>query len=139
MFKPTAKNKELTFKTVRELCATFQTSLTATAIRLVELGSFPAIVVCSSKEGRKWFVRGPDVPEVLWLKETPGAYTDAYDILRGCKSVGEVDVQADGWITHPDSHRYSIREDSVKINSELVLSLLWWKDESQLLDLSEDE
>lgn len=49
LFQPLAKNKEITLKTVRELCAKFQTSLTATAIRLVEFGSFPAMVVCCGK------------------------------------------------------------------------------------------
>lgn len=53
IFEPLAKNKEITFQTVRELCSLFQTSLTATAIRLVELGSFPAIIVCNSKQGRR--------------------------------------------------------------------------------------
>lgn len=139
MFEPAALNREITFETVRQLCARFQTSLTATAIRLVELGSFPAMLVCSSKEGRRWYFRGPDVPAVIQLRETPGAYTDAYDLLKGGTTSNQpVDVQADDWITHPRSRYYSIREHSLKVNNDLVLSLLWWKDERQLLDLSDD-
>lgn len=55
MFVPRAKNREMTFETVRELATQFQTSLTATTIRLVELGSYPAMVVCSERARRIWF------------------------------------------------------------------------------------
>jgi hypothetical protein len=140
MFQPAAKNQEITFETVRALCVRFQTSLTATAIRLVEHGSFPAMLVCNGKEGRRWYFRGSDVPDVIQLRENPGAYTDAYDLLRGNPTSNKpVDVQADDWITHPRSRYYSIREESVKVYDDLVLSLLWWKDESQLLDLSDED
>ncbi len=139
MFTPHAKNLEITFETVRRLSAFFQTSLTTTAIRLVELGSFPAMIVCHTSQQRRWFVRGPDVPDAIRLREKPGAYTVAYDLLRGTAiNEGPIDVQSDGWITHPDSRRYLLREDSIRIGDYYVLSLLWWKDERQLLDLEED-
>lgn len=140
MFEPRAKNKDIVFDTVRELARDFQVSLTATAIRLVELGSFPAMIVCNEYGHRRWFFRGSDVPDVLWPRDTPGAYTSAYDLLRGStKLEGSVDVQADGWINHPLARQYTLREDSIKIGDHFVLSLLWWKDERQLLDISDNE
>lgn len=140
MFEPRAKNKDMTFDTVTSLAGEFETSLTATAIRLVELGSYPAMIVCNELGRRRWFMRGPDVPERLWPKETPGAYTCAYDLIhKSARKEPATDVQADGWIDHPRSRYYSLREHSVAISTELVLSLLWWKDERQLLDLEEDE
>lgn len=140
MFEPRAKNKEITFSTVRSLAYEFITSLTATAIRLVEFGSFPAVIVCNEPGRRRWFVRGSDVSDVLRLRETPGAYTCAHDLLRGkSPAEGPTDVQADGWIDYPGAKRYTLREDSIPIGHNLVLSLLWWKDESQLLELDEDE
>ncbi len=140
MFEPLVKNKEITFQTVRELCAKFQTSLTATAIRLAECGSFPAIVACHNKQNRLWQFRGSDVPFVIQLRDAPGAYTNAFDLLHGKISTSKPEsVQASDWITHPKSKYYSIHEDSVKISEDLVLSLLWWKDERQLLDLEDDE
>jgi Zn-dependent peptidase ImmA (M78 family) len=139
MFELRAKNKDIVFDTARELAWDFQVSLTATAIRLVELGSFPAMIVCNELGRRLWFIRGSEIPEVLWPRDTPGAYTSAYDLLRGSGKVeGPVDVQADGWITHPLARGYTLREDSIKIGEHFVLSLLWWKDERQLLDI-EDE
>jgi hypothetical protein len=140
MFEPQAKNKEIIFDTVRELARDFQTSLTATAIRLVELGSYPAMIVCSELGRRRWFIRGSDVPDALWPRDVPGAYTSAHNLLHGStKLEGPVDVQADGWINHPQARRYTVREDSVRIGDTFVLSLLWWRDERQLLDINEDD
>lgn len=140
MFEPLAKNKEITFETVRELGSQFQTSLTATAIRLIEFGSFPAIAVCYSPKGRRWQVRGSEVPTAIQLRDMPGAYTNAFDLLNGKATTAKpADVQASDWIAHPQSRFYSIHEDSVKATDDLVISLLWWKNESQLSDLSEDD
>jgi hypothetical protein len=140
MFEPRAKNKEVTFDTVASLAREFETSLTATAIRLVELGSYPAMIVCTEFGRRRWFMRGPDVPDGIWPRETPGAYTCAYDLTHGSsRTEPATDVQADGWIDHPRSKYYSLREHSVQISTDLVLSLLWWKDERQLLDFEQDE
>jgi Zn-dependent peptidase ImmA (M78 family) len=140
MFSARAKRLEITFATVRQLAETFQTSLTATAIRLVEFGSFPALLVCSEAERRRWFKRGPDVPGVLWPRERVSPMTGAYDILKGAATApGPTDVSADAWFEHRDARRYAIREDSMRITGDLILSLLWWKDESQLLDLEDDE
>lgn len=140
IFAPLAKNKEITFQTVRDLCSQFQTSLTATAIRLVELGSFPAIIVCNGKQSRRWQFRGADVPSVIQLRDAPGGYTNASDLLCGKTDKAQPEnIQASDWVTHPQSRYYSIYEDSIKITDDLVLSLLWWKNERQLLDLSEAE
>ena len=141
MFVPRAKGRAITFATVRTLAKLFQTSLVATAIRLVELGSFPAMIVCSEPGRRKWFIRGPDVPEVIWPRDEPGRDTVAYDLLRGGQAeTGSVDIYADQWINHRDSRRYSLEEDSIKLGSTaLVLSLLWWKNEQQLLDIQDED
>jgi hypothetical protein len=136
MFSRRAKNKEITFATVRDLAKEFQTSLTATAIRLVELGSFPAMLVCYELGHRRWFTRGQDVPQILWPRSEPGQSTVAYDLVHGkAMTSGPVDVYADGWFEIRNADRYEVREDSVRISDRFVLSLLWWKDESQILDL----
>lgn len=137
MFFPRAKNKEITFATVRNLAKDFVTSLTATAIRLIELGSFPAILVCYDEGKRRWFTRAPDVPQLLWPRMEPASYTSAYDLIHGVTSAeGPADVCADGWFEIRSADRYEVREDSIKISDRFVLSLLWWKDERQILDLA---
>jgi len=142
MFRPLAKGRDITFATVRDLADRFQTSLIATAIRLVETGWLPCMIVCNERGRRRWFFRDPDVQ--LWPLDQPGSGTIAYDLLRGADHVETpTPVCADGWIDHKDARRYELQEDSFKFPipncPDLVLSLLWWKDEQQLLDLDEHE
>lgn len=142
MFRPLAKNREITFATVRDLAKKFETSLIATTIRLVECGWLPCMLVCNSQKQRRWFFREKDVS--LWPLEQPRRNTIAYDLLHGAEYVeSPKDVCADAWIDHPDAHRYELQEDSVRMTLSdgtiLVLSLLWWKNEQQLLDLEEEE
>ena len=140
MFRPRSKDRDITFDTVHDLASQFNMSLTATAIRLVEFGSFPSIIVCNDKNKLRWFSKDRDLPSAIRLRDRPGRATIAYDLLHGAESPGHpVDVYADSWIDREDADRYSIREDSIRISLRdgltLVVSLLWWKDERQLLDL----
>ena len=139
MFARQAHNKGITFDVARVLSDIFQTSLTATAIRLVRHGSFPAMLVYLENGLRRWFIRGDDVPEALWPLEKPRAATTAGDLLNGIEECGPTPIQADGWIDHPRSKWYEIIEHSVRVSSTDILSLLWWKDEKQLLDLGAED
>jgi IrrE N-terminal-like domain len=138
MFLPRAKNRPITFQTVQELSSEFSTSLTATAIRLVEYGSFPAMIACYSSNGRRWFIRGEDVPSFLWPVQRLERSTLAYSLLDSQNVIrtGPAELYADSWITHSDSHNYKIVEDSIKVSGDQVITLLWWQDERQLLDLT---
>jgi Zn-dependent peptidase ImmA (M78 family) len=140
MFGALAKDRAITFDTARDLANVFDTSLTATTIQLVRHGSFPAMVVCNNRQGRVWFLRGPDVPEILWPTDKPGPSTVAYDVLHGEPvPTGPTDVQASAWFERDDTTRYWIKEDVVQMGSDLVLSLLWWENEQQLLDLDAED
>jgi Zn-dependent peptidase ImmA (M78 family) len=139
MFAKESRNKPITFATARELSDTFVTSLTATAIRLIRHGSFPAMLVYLEGGRRRWFIRGDDVPEALWPLDSPRLATTAADLLRGRGEDRPTAIQADGWIDHPRSKWYEVVDHSIRISSTGILSLLWWKDERQLLDLDSDE
>jgi Zn-dependent peptidase ImmA (M78 family) len=139
MFDPLARRTPFTFDAVRALAATFETSLTATAIRLVERGSYLGMVLCNDASGRRWFVKSQDLPNVIWPLDQPGPNTLASELLRGqSPTTGPVEVYASEWTSHENAGRYPVKEDSVRITPEHVLSLVWWEDEEQLLDL-EDE
>jgi Zn-dependent peptidase ImmA (M78 family) len=138
LFAKESRNKPITFDTARELSITFSTSLTATAIRLVRHGSFPAMLIYSEGGKRKWFIRGEDVPDAIWPLDAPKPATTAADLLTGKSEQKAQAIQADGWIEHQRSKWYEVVEHSVRVSSAGVLSLLWWKDERQLLDLSEE-
>ncbi len=130
MFKPRSEGKSMTLQTVSSLADEFTTSLTATAIRLVQTGSFPAVVVVSDAERMRWFRRGPDVPDSLW-PHLPGRKTFAYDIARRKAESGSDHVYVDEWMSGA-VERHTIHEDSRRLTEDLVLSILWWTDESPL-------
>ncbi|MDW7711180.1 MAG: hypothetical protein SCH98_11970 [Deferrisomatales bacterium] len=88
----------------------------------------------------EWFARGPDVPDDLFPVRTPGPGAVAHALLQRAApgNPGATEVAADDWITHEDSERYILKEDSRKVTDDLVLMLLWWEDERQILDLDDD-
>lgn len=139
MLHPFAKNKPVTLETVRRVSDAFDTSLTSSAIRVVEADSLPGMVLCTGKNGRIWFVRGRDVPKILFPLKMPGMGSAAHELLTGKSTVYENQlVDADNWIDHPDANGYEIVENSILIAKEMVLTMLWWKCERQILDLDED-
>lgn len=127
MFVPRAKGRPITFETVRGLVDEFRGSLTAVAIRLVQHGSFPSMLVYCENARRKWSVRSEDI--YLKLREEPGPNSVAYDLLRGGSPADTpTDVYADEWIENRNADRYSVHEHSIRSGAG-VLTLLWWKDE----------
>jgi len=134
IFEGWSNSRPMTFETVSVLADLFQTSLTATAIRLVQLGSYPAILVCSDREGLRWFHRGSEVPGSLWPHD-PGTRTFAFDLARGGTRTDHGDVYADEWLSNLPT-RHSLHEDSRRVG-EQVLTLLWWRDETPLEEINE--
>jgi hypothetical protein len=141
MVEKAARGMPLTFASARELSEIFTTSLVATAFRLVELGTLPGMLICTERAGRKWFVRSPLIPETLWPLRAPGPGAIATSILAGTATSSRAPevVDADDWIDHPDAKRYEILEDSRQVSDGLVMTMLWWKNEAQILAFGEDE
>jgi len=137
MFVPRAEQRPIVFETASSLADVFQTSLTATTIRLVDYGSYPCVVVCSDSKRIRWFRRSSGVPESL-RPQGVGRTTFAYDLLKGQASANtHGDVYSDQWFS--SVNRHSIHEDSRQIGDDLVLTLLWWKDERPLMEIEEEE
>jgi len=132
MFLPRARQQPMTLATASDLADLFVTSLTSTAIRLVECGSFPAMVVLVGPNGIRWPKRGPNVPPQIWLRDRPTSDSVAFDLMRGGAAPGPTDVSAGAWIEGAD--RFVICEDSRRVTEEDVLTILWWQDEAQLLE-----
>jgi len=138
MFRPRARGLPVTLKSVRKLADAFKMSLTSTAIRLVEHGGLPSMLVCNGPEKREWFVASPEVSGRLWPFVRPEEGSLAFSLLNNAaEDKGPTDVRCDHWINHPRAERYWIKEDSLRLKEGTVLSLLWWEDERQLLDLDE--
>ena len=135
MFTQRAEARAMTLQTAAALAETFTASLTATAIRLVQLGSYPAMVVVSDAEEMRWFRRGSDVPDSLWPR-VPSERTFAHDIARGTTDRGRGDVYVDEWLSGT-TERHVVHEESRRLTEELVISMLWWMDETPLQNIVE--
>ncbi|WP_457670738.1 ImmA/IrrE family metallo-endopeptidase [Thiolapillus sp.] len=135
LFRPAAQGMPMTFESVRHLAGMFRTSLTATAIRLVELGSYPAMVVFTTRQGRAWYWGSPEVPKYFVPRKFPGDGAVAHQMLKDDPfSLGPMDVDADEWFDRPGAEDHVLLEDSLSWPNGTVLSLIWWKDESMLQD-----
>jgi Zn-dependent peptidase ImmA (M78 family) len=141
MFKTHARSVAPTFECIRQLAKIFTMSMTATAIRFVEIGDWPAMIIASNGTGRKWFVSSDTVPRKLWPRSMPGENTMAARLMQGYGRGSEspVEVDADEWIEGPDAGRFSLREDSILVKAGEVLSLLWWQNEAHLGATGDDE
>jgi hypothetical protein len=140
MFQPRARSLPVTFASVRKLADLFEMSLTSTAIRLVEHGGLPSMLVCNGPQKREWFVASPEVKGRLWPLPRPTEGSLALALLNGAnEQSGPTDVRCDHWINHPRADQYWIKEDSLRLKEGSVVSLLWWDDEKQLIDLDDYE
>lgn len=139
MFRQYASGRSITFETVQSLATTFCTSLTATAIRLIEYGDLPGMLICNSRGKREWFIASSDVKGKIWPEPQPGTGSIAHALLKGeGKSFQPKDVGSDEWLNHRNARNYWIHEDSRLLSNGIVLTLLWWKDEKQLIDIDND-
>jgi hypothetical protein len=134
MFIPRAKGLQITLETASDLADVFQTSLTSTAIRLVEHGGLPSVVAYSTDRGIRWNRRNRDVPHPVRLRDTATSDSVAYDLLRTAATPpGPTNVSADAWFEDYHAGRHEVQEDSRRVVGG-VLTLLWWPDEKHLLE-----
>ena len=117
------------FELVESVAVDFQTTLTATAIRCVELCGEKCAVVCSANSKVSWFWPSPDFH--YWIK--PGAplkgHSYAVDFFYKGPDAPEMrrpqEVPRDAWIDG-ESMQDSITEQSRPLTSYgSVLTLLW--------------
>lgn len=129
MFKPAAAGREPTFEAVADLSRTFLTSRPATAIRLVQYGTYPSVLVCYGRDGkRRWFTPSRELQGLLWPRDEVSHDTHAFRVLYGGASPGRsAETKASEWFTCRGAYRHSVFEHSLKIDTETMLTLLWWK------------
>jgi Zn-dependent peptidase ImmA (M78 family) len=139
MFRMRLHGLPVTFDAVRQLAGVFCTSITATAIRLVEYGELPAILVCNGSRNRDWFVASSDVRNKIFLESRPGKGSIAAALLRSDRSdMVSREVRSDVWFNHRNAANHWVHEDSIPVSDGSVLSLLWWKDETQLIEIDNE-
>jgi hypothetical protein len=96
------------------------------------------MVVCYDQRGRKWFKRSETVPDFFFPLKELHHDTEAFRILFGNekKRTPPVDSPADIWIDRRRSKYYSVVEQTVKINENEIIAMIWRKNESHIIDVS---
>lgn len=119
--------QQINFLTVKELANSFKTSITSTAIRLVEITDCPCMVVCWTPTGkRKWFFPSSTLPEEIWPLDFLGNPKQSLQIQDRNN-----EVDGDIWLQGDKAFNYNIFQ-SIFFNGYEFITLLWWEDESQL-------
>jgi len=125
---------DFTWEAVRGVASRFRTSLTATAIRMIESKEFPAILVSYRAEKRRWFIRAPQVPERWFPREELDPDSIAYKIMGGKEAFCEEPyaVSADAWFDFQENDEYEVSEHSIRISKNEVLSIIVFDDEQMM-------
>ncbi|RKT34762.1 uncharacterized protein DUF955 [Roseovarius halotolerans] len=126
----------LDMKTVRELAARFDVSLTAMAYRLVESDVHPSLLVAYGKDGRHWFVRSKSIAEIWFPKDRLDEESGAYDILYGAAQDDRFmsTVEGDTWFDVEWADQIELGEQSFRTQENEVVSLLVARSKRMLAD-----
>ena len=128
------KISKLNFSAIRGLAERFNVSLTAAAIRVAGNPRVPALLICHSQERREWFTRSPLVPDRWFPQEALDPGSPAFDVLFGGRSDTSFPqkINADAWFDRHDASWYELREQTVRISADRILTLLLIDDERML-------
>ena len=138
MFVPLARDQPIELETLGDLVKAFKMSRTATAIKLVKHGSFPAVLAYYEAGRRKWFVRGDSVPAAF----TPFPRLEDSTITARLADYADQEVdytRTDHWFNHTRADKYYIRESCFRTGPESIATILWWEDEQQLVDFERED
>ena len=143
LFLNSCDRKELNLANLERLAATFKTTLTATAVRYVDIGPHVCALTQSFKGTIKWCHPAPDFPFKLLesgMRVQPGS--GAYEYFSGRMTVPESEeVLADRWLEDDRINKaWTIREITIPMPSyESALSILWIEPRSRLDLCAADE
>jgi hypothetical protein len=124
----------LTFAFAEQMADAFRVSRTAAAIRAVERGGAPALLICHGPTGLRWAVPSPLVPD-RWrpLKEMSAesaAFAVQFGKLREQRHARK--VKASAWFGIRDAERFEVREETVRSAAGETLTLVSLEDKRML-------
>ena len=127
IFEPLARSfGKLSLGVASELANQFQTSLTSTAIRLVEIERSAAFLVCHGLSGRKWYQRALGVPERWHPKLELAPESPAMATLFGRQQDDwkAKRVKATAWFDSRRAEGYFVYEQSARVGKDQILTLV---------------
>jgi hypothetical protein len=136
LFEPRAAALRVSsFESIETLSREYSTSISATAIRLVQYGPEPAMLVCHGLEGRKWFNRPKQIPERWFPRDQLAAESAAMNVLFGKRRFNQrTTIGAEAWFDRREASRYELYEQSFKMSDQEILTVLVFTNEEMLED-----
>lgn len=127
---------KLTFQAVDTIAGLFDTSITATAIRLIEGRYAPALLVSHGPQGRKWFTRSPNVPDRWFPQDNLDSESFAFGVLFGNQPNDPMPrkIGADAWFDRDEASRYEVQEQTIRTADDEILTLVLIRDPEMLED-----
>lgn len=121
-------HRRLDLKAVKAVAGDFNTSLTATLIRMIDTGNYPtAIMINHGSGGRKWHKLAEGIPGYWKPKDLLDADSFAFELLHNPTSRDEGfprKIGADAWFDNWAAEKYTITEQSFRIPGEGVITIL---------------
>lgn len=139
LFNPVVRAfKFPTIAQIQEVAETFQSSQSATLIRLAKVDTLPVIVACYSLEKRLWYCAAPQIPRRWLLKSMLDSDSFAHELLtRGTPTLVPRKQSADAWFENDDAEKYELLEQCVPGMPGKVLVTLYMSD-GEMLDADYD-
>jgi hypothetical protein len=137
LFNPVARAyPRFTFQAVRAIADIFNTSRTATALRLIDTRHSPAMLVCHGPSGRRWFYRCRDVPARWFPQDSLDPDSSAFRVLFGGYPDDPLPIKigADAWFDRRGADELEIHEQTIRTADDEILTLLLLNDERMLED-----
>ncbi len=128
LFLPAMRSfRQIDFEAIRKLGDNFGVSTTAAAIRCIETGDIPAILICHNHQGRSRFSRSPLIPDRWFPRKDLQAESSAMDVLFDPKKIND-DIRFDRY----EAQRYEVLEQTFRIGPSEILTLLVFEDDEML-------
>jgi len=114
------------FKELSEIALQFETSLLATALRLVKVDTLPVMLACYGQGGHRWHIAAPHVPRRWWLKSSLDEDSFAFDLMtKGTPCPALRKQSADTWFDNDDAEEFEVLEQCTFTANGDVLVLLY--------------
>lgn len=118
-FKGACEKQEPIFNNICAVAEFFKTTLTSTAIRYVDLGPYPSMLIVSEAGKIKWFVQSDDFPyRFIKIGRVVEKGSIAFDLFAG-KKVNKSHEMVMGSIWLSDD--WSLPEDLILYESSIIL------------------
>jgi hypothetical protein len=141
LFAPHCDVPEPRFDAVKRIAALFQTTLTATAIRFVQLSAERCAVVWSEAGRVKWAVRSADFPAWVERNRPLSGSSHAADVFKNKPvPIGFQPVPQNAWLNERVLGGQALMEETLALSRlGAALSMLWLPMRSDEDDRSDDD